>query len=107
MNADDDYDEPRAPRAPRHAAKVPDEVAEDIHQRLAAMAVRRKTDQHHCTAHRDGVCHHPNHRRDMDYLAEMLDTLGLGHDYPAYTQAEGRTWLTWIGQSGPAEHRAA
>lgn len=103
---DDDLTEASA-RRPRHAAKVSHEVAESIHERLAAMQVRRATDQHQCQARGTGSCDHPNHRRDMAYLHEMLDTLGLSHDYPAYTQAEDRTWLKWIGQSGPAEDLAA
>lgn len=109
MNLVDEYDdEPQtSARGPRHAARVPLDVAEDIHARLAAMQVRRKTDQHHCTARRDGICAHPNHRRDMHYLTEMLDMLGLDHGYPAYTAAENRTWLRWVGQSGPAEDQAA
>lgn len=94
-------------RGPRHATRVPDEVGEGIHHRMAAMRVRYLSDQHGCQAHRAGICHHPNHRRDMDLLQEMLAALGLDQTYPAYTAAENRTWLKWIGQSGPAEDLAA
>jgi hypothetical protein len=86
---------------------VPLDVAEDIHRRLAAMRVRYLSDQHGCQAHQTGRCDHPNHRRDMDLLATMLDMIGLDQDYPAYTEAERRTWLTWIGQSGPPDELAA
>jgi len=71
------------------------------------MKVRRLADQHQCQARATGACDHPNHRRDMDLLREMLDALGLDEGYPAYTAAEDRTWLKWIGQSGPAEDLAA
>jgi hypothetical protein len=110
MNVEDEYDdegEKRTRRGPKHAAKVPDETGEAILQRMAAMQVRRLTDQHHCTARDSGTCADPNHRRDMDYLGHMLDMVGLGRDYPSYTPAERRTMLRWIGQSGPADEQAA
>lgn len=92
---------------------IPDEVGQDIHERMAAMAVRRMCLQHACTAAETGVCTHPNHRRDADYLLStdarypgMLDMLGLDHEHRPYTDDEARTWLTWIGQSGPIEDAA-
>jgi hypothetical protein len=103
------YDEEDIPaetrRGPRHATRVPDEVGEGIHQRLAAMQLRRLVDkhQHTCTAHTTGSCADPNHRRDMHLMSELLGAVGLSEGYPSYTEAEKRTWLKWIGQSGPAE----
>lgn len=117
MNLDDIHleDAPGRPaRKPHHAARVPDEVGEDIHHRLAAMTVRSKCNRHECTPSEQPDCTHPNHRRDADSLLStdarfpgMLDMLGLDTAYPAVTDAERRTWLKWIGQSGPAEDRAA
>lgn len=93
-------------RRPRHASRVPDDIGEDIHRRMAAMRVRHLVDQHDCRQREDGTCTHPNHRRDVDFLHEMLDTLGLDHSYPAYTKADEQTWLRWVGH-GPAEEQAA
>lgn len=109
MSEPDEYAEPEelSSRRPRRAARVPDDVAESIQARMAAMRVRHAADQHQCTARATGRCDHPNHRRDMDLLGEMLDTIGLSHDYPAYTPDEDRIWLRWVGQSGPAEEQAA
>lgn len=115
MDFHDDYEDldTQPSRRPRHAARIPDEVGEDIHQRMAAMMVRRMCNQHQCTQPTTGVCEHPNHRKDNDYLHSvdkeypgMLDMLGFGHDYQPYTEDEKQTWLKWIGQSGPVEDAA-
>jgi hypothetical protein len=111
MSQLDDYEETAVvSRRPRHATRVPDEVGEDIHRRLAAMTVRSKCNRHQCTEPKGEPCTDPNHRRDNDSLLSidarfpgMLDMLGLDHTYPAVSDTERRTWLTWIGQSGPAE----
>lgn len=89
-------------RRPRHSARVPDDLAEDILHRMAAMRVRHQANQHECRARKTGSCDHPNHRRDLDYMQEMLSTLGLAQDYPAYTDAEQQTLLKWLGTSATA-----
>jgi len=94
-------------RRPRHASRVPDELAEGIVRRMAAMRVRHQVDQHECHARETGTCEHPNHRRDIDYMREMLGALGLDQQYPAYTDTEQRMLLKWIGNSGPDETLAA
>jgi hypothetical protein len=48
-------------------------------QRVASMLTRRICNRHHCQA--DG-CGHRNHRRDVSYLALMLDILGLPGTLP-------------------------
>ena len=73
---------------------------------MAAMQVRRLCDQHECTARETGSCDHPNHRRDMHFLLEMLSYLGLEAEYPAYTPDDHRLWLRWLGQSGPPEEES-
>lgn len=114
---DDLYDENEdlsGRRRPKHANRVPDDVGEDIHRRMAAMMARRLRTQHDCTQARTGSCDHPNHRRDVDSLLSddtdhpgALILLGLDDVTPGYTEAENRTWLRWIGRSGPAEEQAA
>lgn len=116
MSQIDDFEDPgvRPARRPRHAARVPDEIGEDIHRRLAALIARSKCNRHACDATATSPCTHPNHRRDADSLLSddprfpgALDMLGLERTYQAVTDAERRTWLTWLGQSGPAEEAAA
>jgi hypothetical protein len=104
----DDFSEPakRAP-GPRHARQVDPDKAADIERRMAAMRARYLSDQHGCRAHKTGACGHPNHRRDLDLLATMLDMLGLDHGYPEYTEAEHMLWLKWLGQAGPPEGEIA
>lgn len=94
-------------RRPRHAAQVPDELADGILRRMAAMRVRHQVDQHGCSARVSGTCDDPNHRRDVDYMREMLSTLGLDESYPAYTDDEKRTLLKWLGTSAAVHDRAA
>lgn len=115
MDFHDEYEDftSTTPRRPRHAAQVPDELAEDILRRLAAMRVRRQCNQHRCTAADPADCTDPNHRRDADLLLStdahhpgMLDMLGLDTSYPQYTEAERQTWLRWIGNA-PAADQAA
>lgn len=115
MGFHEEHDSLAAPstRRPRHAAQVPDELAEDILRRLAAMRVRRQCNQHQCTAASPADCADPNHRRDADLLLStdarhpgMLDMLGLDTAYPEYTEDERKTWLRWIGNT-PAPSRAA
>lgn len=100
-------------RRPKYAARVPDDIGRDIHHRMAAMLVRRMCNQHQCTTPKTGTCDHPDHRKDNDYLHSvdenypgMLDMLGFDHDYKPYTEDEKKTWLRWIGQSGPVEDAA-
>lgn len=62
----------------------------DLANRLAALTVRRLTNQHGCTG---PGCHHPNHRRDVHYCLEMLDTLGLDHRVPVVTTAEREEYV--------------
>lgn len=116
MNLDDIYaeDPARTPRRPRHAAQVPDDVADSIRTRLAATKVRRMCNTHDCTGTPASPCQHPNHRRDADRLLStdkefpgMLDMLGLSTTWEPVGDDERRTWLTWIGQSGPADTEAA
>jgi len=116
MDLYDNYETLRtkSPRRPRHASRVDPAVAADINTRMAAMRVRSWCNTHECTEPSEGVCHHSNHRRDADKLLSqdddfpgMLDMLGLPREYPACTEAEKRTWLRWIGQSGPGEDLAA
>lgn len=104
---DEDPDQDMTARKPRHAARVPDGIADGIQKRLVAMRARHVANQHGCRARETGTCDDPEHRRDLDLLGEFLDAMGLSHDYPAYTQAEERTLLRWIGQSGPPEDIAA
>lgn len=65
-------------------------------KRLAATTVRRRANQHKCPSGAGGkplqrngvlayllhkvVCRSRNHRRDVSYMAEMLDMLGLPGD---------------------------
>lgn len=115
MDFDNEGDLPgRSTRRPRHATRVPDEVGEDIHRRMATLTARRWCNRHECTEPQGIPCTHPNHRKDADSLLStdarfpgMLDTLGLDPAYQTVTDAERRTWLRWIGQSGPAEEQAA
>jgi hypothetical protein len=117
MNIDELYAEDpsaRPVRRPRHATRVPDDVAEDIQRRMATMEARRLSNRHRCDATPTTPCTHPNHRRDADSLLTtderhpgILDTLGLDSSFPSVTEAEKRTWLKWIGQSGPVEEQAA
>lgn len=111
---DDDLTVNVSSRKPRHAARMPDDVAEDIRNRLAATTVRRMCNQHQCTATATTPCAHPNHRRDADLLLStdaafpgMLDMLGLDAAWNAVNAAEQRAWLRWIRQSGPADDIAA
>ena len=112
MSELDDYENPdaTASRRPKHSTRVPDDVGEDIHRRMAALTARRWSNRHECNATATTDCTHPNHRRDNDALLStdrdwpgILDTLGLDTAYPVVTDAERRTWLKWIGQSGPPE----
>lgn len=47
---------------------------EEADARLTRELLRRKCDQHHCSG---PSCADRNHRRDVDYLYYLLDTLGL------------------------------
>lgn len=114
MDSYEDDEDGRPSRGPKHATRVPDDVAEGIHQRLAAMTARRMCNRHQCTATATTPCTHPNHRRDVDSLLStdeefpgVLDTLGLSSAWSTVDAAERRLWLKWIGQSGPAEDLAA
>jgi hypothetical protein len=101
----DTYEELRVqpPRKPRHAARVDPAKAADIEARMAAMTVRSKCNEHDCKATVPGECDHPMHRQKVALTLEMLAMLGLPTEYPAYTEAEKRAWLGWLGQSGPPE----
>lgn len=94
----------RPTRRPRHhAPKVDDALGEDIQRRMAAMKVRRRTNEHDCQAPVTGQCDHPLHRQKVDFALHMLEMLGLDSAYPAYDEKDKPTWLKRIGQSGPAE----
>lgn len=56
----------------------------DLAGRLAALLVRRQTNQHGCRP----PCRHPDHARDVDYCREMLEMLGLPLEYPRVTAKE-------------------
>lgn len=116
MSQTDDGDEmlTQSARRPRHASRIPDEVGEDIHRRMAAVTARRWCNRHECTEPQGIPCADPNHRKDADSLLSTdarfpgaLDMLGLDRAAPGVTDAERRTWLKWIGQSGPAEDSQA
>jgi len=57
----------------------------DLANRLAALAVRRQTNQHGCTG---ADCQHHDHRRDVHYCLTILDTLGLDRRIPVITDEE-------------------
>lgn len=103
MDLYDENEELSTRRRPRHAGRIPDDVAEGILRRMATVGVWRKTNQHDCPQ-RD--CTHLNHRRDAEYTREMLDMLGLDRTGASYTEAEQRTLLKWIGQAPPEEQAA-
>lgn len=104
MDFNDDFSEPvNRARGPRHTPRVDPDLAAGIERRMAAMRARYLCDQHDCQAHRTGSCDHPNHRRDVDLLNNMLDMLGLEREYPGYSQTENVVWLKWLRQSGPPE----
>lgn len=77
LPSEEEYVLAQISRGPAHAARVADEVGDDMHARLAASRVRRLTDQHGCRVQETGACEHPNHRRDVAYRQAMLAMLGL------------------------------
>lgn len=100
----DDFSEPvKHVRGPQHARQVDPAQGLDIERRMAAMLIRRVADQHACQVRSTGECIHPNHRRDLDFLKNLLAETGLDAEYPAYTPDEQRTWMSWLRQSGPPD----
>lgn len=81
----------------------------ELADRLAALTVRRQTNQHHCRAVRnergDPVCDHPEHRRDVFYCLEMLDLLGLDHAYPVVTDEERQEYVGGVASHLPRGNR--
>lgn len=59
-------------------------------ERLAALLVRTKCNQHDCDP--EG-CTDGNHRRDVDYLNYCLAVLGLPGTYPVVTDEERKDWF--------------
>lgn len=57
-------------------------------QRLAAATIRRQVNQHGCQAGADGICDHPDHRRDRFYAWAMLDALEVPRDLPPPTRED-------------------
>jgi hypothetical protein len=64
---------------------------------LATVVVWRKTLQHVCSQDPEtgsgAVCMDPEHRRDADYRAHMLDILGLDAHYPQFGEQEWQECL--------------
>lgn len=67
----------------------------DLARRLAALTVRRATNQHDCKRREptDPPCEHEDHRRDVAYCEAMLEALDLPGEYPVVT-AEDRKEFT-------------
>ena len=62
--------------------------------KMAVTSARRMCNQHGCDASSETPCIHPEHRRDVDYLAHVLDVLGLPGDYQEVTSTDRQLLLT-------------
>lgn len=76
----------------------------DLAQRLAALLVRRATNQHGCTG---TVCRHRDHDRDVDYCREMLDALELPRQYPVVTDQDREEFVGSVATRLPRHNRPA
>lgn len=83
--------------------RIATEAVGEATRLLAALAIRRQCNQHQCTAaSRMTDPNHTHHRRDVDYMSDMLKMLGLD-DVPVVTAPEDRDELVRvIRQRGPS-----
>lgn len=75
----------------------------DLARRLAALTVRRATNQHGCKRRHptDLPCEHEDHRRDVAYCEAMLEALDLPGEYPVVTVEERKKFTGSVAQRIP------
>lgn len=95
MGSWDDTDEESTPqRVTRsQAIRVNESKITDLTHRLAALAVRRMSNQHACMQSKSGECSDIQHREDADFLREMLECLELPSEYPQVSDQDRAEWL--------------
>lgn len=72
----------------------------ELANNLAALTVRRLTNQHGCPGK---GCRHEDHRRDVDYCRAMLATLGLPGGYPAVAAEDRAEFVGSVAERLPRQ----